>query len=156
LNTGKSVQKFCAAKRTRFETIEKMANDYEDWPFLRRCAVCVVCQGEKAVGKIVCDNCRETKTFLSMVPHLERAEVSMRWNAERQPDRPAPKQSRDPKLGPCPKCRGAAVQFMRLESPGAIVAGRITPRVNYYVLCGTCGNFTVPRSSKKLAAAMWV
>jgi hypothetical protein len=55
-----------------------------------------------------------------------------------------------------PKCHGAAVQFMRLEVPGAIVAGRVTPGVNYYVLCDTCGNFTVPQNSKKLAAAMWI
>lgn len=131
-------------------------DDGEGWPFIRAVAVRSICQGAKPVGKIVCDNCRETKTFLSMTAALERSEMSQRWNAERQPDRPAEKRGSDPKLEPCSKCHSCAVGFVRFEAPGAIVAGRITPKINYYVRCETCGDFTIPRNSKKLAAAMWV
>ena len=57
-------------------------DDMGDWPFIRRSTVCVICQDNKALGKLTCDDCRITKTFLSMIAMLTACEQAMRWNAE--------------------------------------------------------------------------
>jgi hypothetical protein len=128
----------------------------DSWTFARRSETCVTCQGKKPVGKIVCDNCRLTKTLLSMVPLLERFEMSMRWNASRNPDRPEQPRRTDPSLAPCPRCRTQNAVFVRFEAPGKIIRRVITPRVLYYVRCNSCGNFTIPVKSKQKAARLWV
>jgi predicted nucleic-acid-binding Zn-ribbon protein len=133
-----------------------LENENDSWHFVRQCEVCAICQGKKPVGKIVCDNCRLTKTFLSMTALLEHDEMSLRWNASRQPDRPATQRRTDPSLAPCPHCRAKNAVFMRFEAPGKIVGHVITPNVLYYVRCNSCGNFTVPVNSKRLAARLWV
>ena len=131
-------------------------SENDSWPFIRLRTVCAVCQGEKPAGKIVCDECRRTRTFLSMTAELKRAEMSMRWNASRLPDTPASRRQTDPKLGPCPKCHARDAVFMRFEAPGKIVGWAITPRVLYYVLCNGCGYQTIPVNSKRAAASLWL
>jgi hypothetical protein len=128
----------------------------EGWPFIRRVTVCPVCGGQKVVGKLVCETCRINRTPIEIIPALKRTEQSMRWNAEREPDKPAAPRATDPKLRPCPKCEAIGAVFMKFQVPGKEVsAERIAPIINYYVLCNSCGCQTLPRSSKRLTADMW-
>ena len=133
-------------------TLPEAEND--TWRFIRRSRVCVLCQGEKPAGKIVCDECRRTRTFLSITAELDRAEVSLRWNASRLPDRPAHKRRTDPAIGPCRNCGAEDAEYIRFEAPGKIVGQVITPKVLYYVSCG-CGYKTIPVNSKRRAAGLW-
>jgi hypothetical protein len=130
-------------------------DENDSWRFVRECEFCVICEGRKPIGKIVCDECRETKTFLSMTELLGRAEMSLRWNASRLPDRPAKQRRTDPNLAPCPQCQAENAVFMRFEAPGKIVGRVITPRVLYYVRCNACGDITIPVGSKRAAARLW-
>lgn len=135
-------------------TVIEAEND--SWPLIRRCKVCIICRGEKHVGKIVCDECRRTRTFLSMTAQLDRAEISMRWNASRLPDKPAQQRRTDPSLSPCPQCRARNAVFVRFEAPGKLVGHAITPRVLYYVRCNGCGYGTIPVNGKRAATNLWV
>jgi ribosomal protein L40E len=90
-----------------------------------------------------------------MTALLTNAERSMRWNAERQTDRPEVSRARDPKLTHCRKCGSKDVVFMRFEAAGKVSGNRITPNILHYVRCKACRYQTLPRKSKKLAADIW-
>src|SRR5271156_1126009 len=107
----------------------------EGWPYVRQATFCPVCQSEKPLGKIVCEMCRTSRTFLSMTAQLSSAEQSMRWNAERNTDTAVPGRATDPSLAPCRNCGGTELVFMRFETPGRIVGGRVTANVDHYVRC---------------------
>ena len=127
----------------------------EGWTYVRQATLCPVCQGEKPLGKIVCEMCRKTRTFSSMVPALEGAEHSMRWSAERKANRAVPKRLTDPILAPCRNCGGTDLVFVRSETPGKRIDNRVTANVYHYVHCNACRMRTLARPSKKLAAIMW-
>lgn len=130
-------------------------DDGEGWPFVRAAKFCPICQASKVARKIVCNTCRTTRTFLSMTRSLTSAEQGMRWNAERKPDAQLPPRAGDPTLAPC-ECGSADLVFMNCETPGKIVGNRIMPKTRYYARCQSCNRQTIPRTSKKLAAQMWV
>ena len=125
------------------------------WPYVRSVVWCPICRSDKSLGKITCEMCRTTRTLPSMTHLLDCSERSLQWNAERNPDRPAPKRATDPALAPCPNCGGTDLTFVRFETPGKIVGNRITANLNHYVRCNNCLMQTIPRPSKKLAAKMW-
>jgi hypothetical protein len=127
----------------------------DSWPYIRRCAVCAICQAEKPVGKITCDTCRLNRTFISMTDLLIATERSLQWNAEREPDQPARPRATDPKLRPCLKCGATGAVFIKFQVPGKVVGHRLTPNIDYFVRCNSCGCQTLPRPSKRLAADMW-
>lgn len=134
-----------------------VSDDGEGWPYIRSATFCAICRGDKPVGKIVCDTCRTTRTFLSMTQQLTATEQSLEWNATRRPDQAAPKRATDPPLAPCRNCEGTDLVFVRFETPGMPITrgGSLRHNVDHYVRCNTCRMQTTPCTSKKLAAKMW-
>ena len=139
----------------REKPLRECNNTGEEWLYVRRVRKCPLCEKQKRLGQLVCDDCRTTRTLLSMIDELMRVERSLRWNAERQADRVALRRASDPPLTSCGNCGSTEIAYVRFEVPGKIVNGHIKPDVDYYAQCGDCGMQTLPRPSKKLAAAMW-
>ena len=127
----------------------------EDRPFVRASTICPLCEREKTAGSLWCLTCQTTRRFTEIVPLLEGAERSLRWNHERKPDRRFPPRATDPELSACPICGALDLCFTRFEAAGRVVAGRVTPIVNCYIQCRSCRARTLPRSSKRLAANAW-
>lgn len=139
----------------REKPLRECNNTEQEWPNVREVRKCPLCEHQKRLGQLVCDHCRTTRTFLSMIDELTRVERSLRWNAERQTDRLALRRASDPPLTSCGNCGSTEIAYVRFEVPGKIVNGYIRPKIDYYAQCRECGMQTIPRPSKKLAAAVW-